>query len=128
MFSKITHSSSHNRNIDDNNVKVVVDLHGVIQSKIFKIPDNVNVVFMSPVSYITCTRGSMLDYLNDKNNLHNFLKNPSCFNKNKVNEKLEAFITSLNSKYEISNSFRNNINNYFPSSCNIPFIPGKYIQ
>jgi predicted phosphodiesterase len=32
--------------------------------------------------------------------------------KNKTNEKLEAFITSLNGKYEISNSFKNNIDNY----------------
>ncbi len=32
--------------------------------------------------------------------------------KNKTNEKLEAFISSLNGKYEISNSFKNNIENY----------------
>ncbi len=32
--------------------------------------------------------------------------------KNKTNEKMEAFILSLNGKYEISNSFKNNIDNY----------------
>ena len=87
------------RNINDNNVKVVVNLHGVIQSKIFKLPDNVNVVFMSPVSYISCPSGSLVDYLNDNNNLHNFLENPSCFNKNKVNEKFNQSVIFYGGQY-----------------------------
>ena len=72
--------------VDNKNQKIVVDLHGTIQPNIFKLPNNVNVIFMSPVSYISCTRGSLINYLNKQNNLDNldnFLKDPSCFNKNK---------------------------------------------
>jgi Ran GTPase-activating protein (RanGAP) involved in mRNA processing and transport len=71
--------------MDNNNVKIVISLHGQTQSGIFKLPDNVNVVFMSPVSYISCSPpGRILNYLDNSDNLENFLKNPSCFNKNKT--------------------------------------------
>ena len=70
---------------DTKNFKVIINLHGQVKSRFFKLPTNVNVVFMSPVSYISCSApGAVLNYLNKPNNLNNFLDNPSCFNKNKA--------------------------------------------
>jgi hypothetical protein len=87
------------KKMDPNSAKIVVDLHGVIQSKFFKLPENVNVVFMSPVSYISCPTGDLVEYLNENDNLNNFLDNPSCFNKNKANEKFNQSVIFYGGQY-----------------------------
>ena len=67
--------------IDESNVISKVSLHGKTLSSFFKLPKNVNIVFLSPVSYITC--GVDLEYTRYiESNIEGFLKNPSCFNKN----------------------------------------------
>ena len=71
--------------LNDTNQKLAISLHGTIRPNFFKLPNNVNVVFMSPVSYVSCSpENALLNYLNDPDNLNNFLNNPSCFNKNRV--------------------------------------------
>ena len=51
------------KNICDSNTNIlIIDMHGVTIPSLFKLPDNVNIVFLSPISYITCTN---LSYIND---------------------------------------------------------------
>ena len=78
------------KNICDSNTNIlIIDMHGVTIPSLFKLPDNVNIVFLSPISYITCTN---LSYINDNilkqikehnddNESNNFFTNPICFNK-----------------------------------------------
>ena len=60
----------------------VISLHGVVQvkSRIFQLPKNINIVFMSPIGYKTLINTDSLNsYLSQ--NIDEFLRNPSCFNK-----------------------------------------------
>ena len=80
----------HLSSIDEHNVKVIVNLHGGIGegAKIIKLPDNVNIVFLSPLSYDTsCDLYGLKNFLNtinssSKHNIYSFLNNPNCFHKN----------------------------------------------
>ena len=79
------------KNIDVFNTKTLVntkllllDLHGSINKSIFKLPNNINIVFISSIKYMTCSIQpfSEKDYLSENpEELNNFFKNPSCYNK-----------------------------------------------
>ena len=86
-------------NLNDANPKIFISLHGAVQSKIFKLPENVNVVFLGIAGYVTaCVGGNtLLTYLNK--NMNEYLNNPSCFNKNKANEIFQQSVIYYGGQY-----------------------------
>ena len=70
--------------IDNKNVKVLINLHGKTISSFFKLPDNVNVVFLSPVGYFTYISTEKFGkYINTNNGekMNHYLNDPNCYNK-----------------------------------------------
>ena len=68
--------------IDETNIKVVLSLHGETIPKFFKLPKNVNIVFLSSIGYYTCVyTNEFIEFLLKNQNLNKFLNNPDCFSK-----------------------------------------------
>jgi Ran GTPase-activating protein (RanGAP) involved in mRNA processing and transport len=51
---------------------VVIDLHGGINENIFKLPENINIIFLTSIDYLNCMNIKK-DY-----KLDDYLQNPSC--------------------------------------------------
>jgi len=57
--------------------KYVINLHGSMINTIFKLPENINIVFLSPIRYLTCLAfGVVKD--NIAKDINKFLTNPYC--------------------------------------------------
>ena len=83
----------------DTNI-LVLDLHGQIQSKIFQLPSNINLVFLSPVKYITCIATvAFLEELEKPETVKNYLKNPSCYKKSQINNFFKESIIYYGGQY-----------------------------
>ena len=66
--------------INSDNLIIRISLHGITLDNFFQLPKNVNIVFLSPVSYLTCINDVQANaYL--QNNIRDYLQDPSCFNK-----------------------------------------------
>ena len=65
--------------------KYIIDLHGSIVNRIFKLPDNITIVFLSPIRYMTC-----FSLLNNKSKIEKYfdeyLKNPYCIKNLELNK------------------------------------------
>jgi hypothetical protein len=66
---------------NSSNINAIIDLHGVVLPNIFRLPKNVNVVFITPVGYNACSSPrKIISYISE--HINEFLNDPSCFNKN----------------------------------------------
>ena len=75
----------HNYDNGMNSIKTIKEsqivhiiLHGSIINNIFKLPDNINIVFLSPIDYLLCHRDNLIEKLNL--NFKKYIENPFCFN------------------------------------------------
>lgn len=68
----------------DTNI-VILDLHGAINNKIFKLPDNINVVYLTPIKYdgisLISTQKDLLNFFKNIDILKKIFSNPSCYGK-----------------------------------------------
>ena len=83
-FKKLISNNYTNGNkaltqIDTSN-KYIIDLHGTVSNNIFKLPDNINIIFLSPISYIitVCNLVSAITL----ENIKQYIENPYCANNN----------------------------------------------
>lgn len=61
--------------------KYLIHLHGEIINKTFKLPENINIVFLSSIRYMVCLNFKTLTKNLEKSNyLDAYLKNPFCLN------------------------------------------------
>ena len=89
------------KTIDNNNVIVSISLHGQTMDNFFKLPDNINIVFLSPVSYLTCSETKTIEkYI--ENRIQEFLENPSCFNKEYSNKIFSESVIYYGGQYCIN--------------------------
>ena len=58
--------------------KYIVNLHGSVANSIFKLPDNINIIFISSIRYISCINFKLLG-TNIEKYFDEYLKDPYCF-------------------------------------------------
>ena len=58
--------------------KYLISLHGEVRSTIFKLPENINIVFLSPIRYLICKKNDISILQNIATNINTFLTNPYC--------------------------------------------------
>ena len=76
---KLCSDPSYVNNTKTNKI-ITVNLHGAIKSNMFKLPSNINIVFLSPIKYLFCSNlDRVKTYLSNK--IKEYLANPSCYNK-----------------------------------------------
>ena len=63
--------------------KYLINLHGSISNRIFKLPDNINIVFVSPVRYMVCM-AFFISKANIEKYFDEYLKNPYCIKNTKI--------------------------------------------
>ena len=74
---------SNSNTVERNNI-IVLNLHGEC-SKGNIVPHNITLCFLTPAKYTTCTHTpSFIEYLTKPNVIENFLKDPSCLDKEKI--------------------------------------------
>jgi hypothetical protein len=82
-------------------------MHGATIPRLFILPDNVNIVFLSPINYFACFNSkTVLDYIleqirayNDNKESDNFFTNPICFNKRNVGDIFNQSVLYLGGQY-----------------------------
>ena len=77
--------------------KYFLNLHGVINNNIFKLPTNINIVFLSPISYISLCRPNYANKI--ANNIDEYLQDPYCFDKIEINSVFSEAIIYLGGQY-----------------------------
>ena len=94
-------NSLRNLNIQPATKLLMVDLHGNTIPKLFKLPKNIHIIFMSSINYITyCPIEKLKNIINGHNYLLNrFLKNPSCFDKENENYLFQQAVVYYGGQY-----------------------------
>ena len=64
--------------------KYIVYLHGTVINTIFKLPDNINIIFISPLRYSTCINTNYTKEIYNiiATNINEYISNPYCNNYN----------------------------------------------
>ena len=86
---------------------LIIDMHGETIPSLFRLPNNVNIVFLSPISYLTCCRTTyviddileQINAYNADNKSNNFFTNPICFNKEKHGDTFSQSVLYLGGQY-----------------------------
>ena len=85
MYEKTNDYFKHHK-LDINLNLFVLDLHGRIRNNIFKLPENINIVYLSSVGFSTiCNTNIYKLDLKKKDLLFNFFRSQPCFEKDKPN-------------------------------------------
>ena len=78
--------------------KYMVDLHGSVVNSIFKLPDNITIVFFSPLRYLTC-----INILSNKSKIEKYfdeyLKDPYCFKNSELYKLFKEAIIYYGGQY-----------------------------
>ena len=94
-------NSLRNLNIQPATKLLMVDLHGNTIPKLFKLPKNIHIIFMSSINYITyCPIEKLKNIINEyKYMLSRFLQNPSCFDKENENHLFQQAVVYYGGQY-----------------------------
>ena len=81
--------------------KYIIDLHGKILKNIFRLPDNVNIIFLSPIRYMTCISLSHTTkiILNISKYINEYLENPYCFDNAEITKIFSESIIYYGGQY-----------------------------
>ena len=89
--------------VNDANTKIIiVDLHGAIKNNMFKLPQNINIVFLSPIKYLTCSNLIQVKKYLIQNKIQEYLANPSCYNKDTNSEIFNQSVIYYGGQYCIN--------------------------
>jgi len=79
ISNNYTNGNKALKEIDTSN-KYIINLHGILSNNIFKLPDNINIIFLTPSSYlmISCGLVSVITL----ENIKQYIENPYCANNN----------------------------------------------
>ena len=103
-----TKGKANYKNIGDINTSIlIIYMHGETIPSLFRLPDNINIVFVSPISYLTCTYQpnvfhdilEQIKAYNADNKSNNFFTNPICFNKEKHGDTFSQSVLYLGGQY-----------------------------
>ena len=100
LYAKKNNNSLRNLNIQPATKILMVDLHGSTIPKLFKLPENIHIIFMSSIDYLgVCFTPDVLNVMNKSNNLINFVNNPSCFDKKIENNLFQKSVVYYGGQY-----------------------------
>ena len=92
---------------------LIFDLHGEINTKLFQLPTNINLVFLSPVKYITCNIiDKFISQLEKTDILKDYLKDPSCYNKSNFDKFFKKSVIYYGGQYCIDLNISRSENEY----------------
>jgi Ran GTPase-activating protein (RanGAP) involved in mRNA processing and transport len=79
ISNNYTNGNEALKEIDTSN-KYIINLHGGLSNNIFKLPDNINIIFLTPNSYLTLSCGLFSAITLE--NIKQYIENPYCANNN----------------------------------------------
>ena len=97
-------NSNNSNNTEKKNNIIVLSLHGVYDDlfKICQVPENITICYLSPDKYSTCINDfSFIKYLTEPNVIDNFLKDPSCLDKEKAGKFFSQSVLYYGGQYHV---------------------------
>ena len=80
ISNNYTNGNKALKEIDKSN-KYIINLHGGLSNNIFKLPDNINIIFLTPNSYLTVSKCALVSVITLEN-IKQYIENPYCTNNN----------------------------------------------